>query len=194
MAQSTQAARAPEEESAASPNDQAVPLTVSRDELLVGGDDQMFRKLVHDFFAFTARHALIRDGHARRIGLAGIDYTILISIAHLSREGAVNVKTVAEHLNVTTGFITNATNKLQKKGVVDKTRDVVDKRRINLTVSDKGRRLLRELAPHQRRVNDAEFGSLSQEQFVQLSTIIGELVRTSEQAVGLQRYLENEAE
>ena len=54
----------------------ATPLTVSRNELLADGTDQMFRQLVHDIFAFTARHAAIRDGHARRIGLAGIDYTI----------------------------------------------------------------------------------------------------------------------
>jgi hypothetical protein len=52
---------------------------------------------VHNIFAFMARHEAIRDGHARQIGLAGIEYTVLISIGHLALDGDVNVKTVADH-------------------------------------------------------------------------------------------------
>jgi len=133
-----------------------VPLTISREALLVDGGDQVFRKLVHAFFAFNVRHEMIRDGHARRIGLAGTEYTILISIAHLSQDGPVNVKSVAEHLHVTTGFITNTTRKLQTRGLVKKTQDKTDKRKTILTVTDRGIALLAGLAPFQRQVNDAE--------------------------------------
>ena len=135
------------------------PLTVSRQELLVDGHDAMFRKLVHDFFAFNARHDAVRAGHARQIGLAGIEYTILISVARLSRGGTVNVKTLADHLHVTTGFIANTTNKLQDMGLIEKTPDPEDRRRILLTITDKGRADLEALAPRQRQVNDVEFTS-----------------------------------
>ena len=172
---------------------QAAPNTVTREELLVDGTDQLFRKLVHDFFAFTARHSEIRDGHARRIGLAGIEYTILISVAHLSPGGEVNVKTLADHLHVSTGFITNATKKLQGRGLINKTQDVNDRRRIILTVTPKGLDLLEQLAPVQRQVNDVEFGALSREQFLQLAAIVERLVESSEQAAGLQKYLETAA-
>lgn len=165
----------------------AVPLTISRDALLVEGGDQVFRRMVHAFFAFNARHEQIRDGHARRIGLAGTEYTILISIAHLSQDGAVNVKTVAEHLHVSTGFITNTTRELQNMGLVAKTRDRTDKRKTILTVTDKGLALLEELAPFQRQVNDAEFASLSRAEFVQLSDAIERLVESSDRAIALQQ-------
>ncbi len=168
-----------------------MPLTIASEELLVDGGDQLFRKMVHAFFAFNARHETIRDGHARRIGLAGTEYTILISIAHLSQEAPVNVKTVAEHLHVTTGFITNTTRKLQSRGLVRKTRDTTDKRKTNLTVTPKAIALLDELAPYQRPVNDAEFGSLSRAEFLQLSETIQRLVTSSEQAARLQQDLEN---
>jgi len=168
-----------------------VPLTISRDDLLVDGGDQLFRQMVHAFFAFNARHEAIRDGHARRIGLAGTEYTTLISIAHLGQEAAVNVKTIAEHLHVTTGFITNTTRKLQNRGLVRKTRDAADKRKTNLTVTPKAISLLEELAPFQRPVNDAEFGSLSRAEFLQLSETIQRLVRSSEKAAGLQQDLNN---
>src|SRR5690349_13799573 len=68
----------------------SIPLTVSRPELLSGGTDRDFRRLVHNMFAFMARHESVRDGHARHIGLAGVEYTILISIGHLGLEGDVN--------------------------------------------------------------------------------------------------------
>lgn len=168
-----------------------VPLTISRKDLLVDGGDQIFRKLVHAFFAFNARHETIRDGHARRIGLAGTEYTILISIAHLGQERPVNVKTIAEHLHVTTGFITNTTRKLQTRGLVRKTQDTADRRRTNLTVTPKAITLLEELAPFQRPVNDAEFGSLSRAEFLQLSETIQRLVSSSEEAARLQQDLEN---
>ena len=169
----------------------ATPLTVSRDELLIDGSDQLFRQLVHDIFAFNARHAAIRDGHARRIGLAGIEYTILISVARLSRDGNVNVKALADHLHVSTGFVTNVTRKLQELGLVEKTTDAVDRRRTVLTVTARGRDSLAELAPYQRQVNDVEFGALSADDFRELSRIVAALVDSSEQAVNLQRYLES---
>lgn len=178
------------ESAAAEKDGPAIPLTVTREELLVVGSDHAFRKLVHDFFAFNARHEAIRDGHARRIGLAGIDYTILISIARLSRIGDVNVKTLAEHLHVSIGFITNTTRKLQEIGLVSKTPDPADKRRVLLAVTGEGRARLEKLAPRQRQVNDVEFGALTREEFLQLSAIVERLVDTSEEAVALQRDLE----
>jgi DNA-binding MarR family transcriptional regulator len=170
---------------------QSVPLTISRDELLVDGNDQLFRKLVHAFFAFNVRHEMIRDGHAKRIGLAGTEYTILITIAHLSQDTPVNVKAVAEHLHVSTGFITNTTRKLQTMGLVNKSSDPDDKRRTILTVTQKGLARLEELAPFQRRVNDAEFGSLSRAEFLQLGAAIARLVDTGNQAIEIQKSLES---
>ncbi len=168
-----------------------VPLTISRDDLLVDGGDGVFRRMVHAFFAFNARHELIRDGHARRIGLAGTEYTILISIAHLSQNTPVNVKTIADHLHVSTGFITNTTRKLQSRGLVRKTRDRSDKRKTNLTVTPKAISLLEKLAPYQRPVNDAEFSALSRSEFLQLSGILERLVSSSEEAARLQQDLES---
>ncbi|MEE2661401.1 MAG: MarR family winged helix-turn-helix transcriptional regulator [Pseudomonadota bacterium] len=172
--------------------DNSNPLTVSREELLVGGHDQLFRKLVHDLFAFNARHEAIRAGHAKRIGLAGIEYTILISVARLSRGGNVNVKNLADHLHVSTGFVTNVTKKLQDMGLLHKSADLNDKRRTVLTVTEEGRMGLAKLAPYQRQVNDVEFGSLTKDDFQKLSSIIADLVLSSERAVKLQRYLESD--
>jgi DNA-binding MarR family transcriptional regulator len=166
----------------------SLPLTVTRPELLNDDTDRDFRKLVHNIFAFMARHEAIRDGHARQIGLAGIEYTILISIGHLALDGDVNVKTVADHLHMSGAFITTVTSKLQALGLVEKTQDSVDRRRISLLTTEKGKSLLRKLAPYQREINDVEFGSLGKEEFQFLSKILEDLIVSGDEAVALQRY------
>lgn len=168
----------------------AVPLTISRSELLVNGSDAEFRKLVHNLFGFFALHERIRGGHARTIGLAGVEYTVLISILHLSAKGEVNVKTVADHLHLSGAFITTTTRKLLQFGLIHKTMDMADRRRVTLTVSRKGRAALENLAPTQRRINDVEFGCLGRDEFRALNGLLERLIQCGDRAVALQNYLQ----
>lgn len=166
-----------------------LPLTTSRPELLVDGSDRMFRELVHELFAFLARHEEIRAGHGRHIGLRGIEYTVLIAIGHLGNYGDVNIKTIADHLHLSGTFITKITNQLAAEGLVNKTSDTADQRRIMLEITPQGYGLLEELAPMQRQVNDVEFGNITAEEFETLLGTVRKLVDNSAQAVALQRYL-----
>jgi DNA-binding MarR family transcriptional regulator len=166
------------------------PLTVSRPELIVGGSDREFRHLVHGLFGFLARHEKIRAGHAKVIGLAGIEYTVLISIAHLSIEGDVSVKRVADHLHLSGAFITSTVRRLVSLGLVHKKMDQGDRRRVTLTLSAKGNALLMRLAPSQRQVNDVEFGDLTRDEFRFLIDIVDRLIESGERAVALQTYLQ----
>jgi DNA-binding MarR family transcriptional regulator len=166
-----------------------LPLTTSRPELLAGGRDRQFRHLIHALFGFAAHHERIRSGHAKVIGLAGIEYTVLISIAHLSQDGDVNVKTVADHLYLSGAFITAVAGKLMKLGLIHKKVDAGDRRRVTLTVSAQGRAALERLAPIQRQVNDMEFGTLTRQEFELLTGIVERLIESGAKAVALQNYL-----
>lgn len=165
------------------------PLTISRAELLIGDSDREFRHLVHGLFGFLARHEKIRAGHAKLIGLVGIEYTVLISIAHLSMAGDVSVKRVADHLHLSGAFITSTVRRLVQLGLVHKRIDQGDRRRVTLTVSAKGHALLEKLAPTQRQINDIEFGCLSREDFRLLLGIVDRLIECGDSAVALQTYL-----
>jgi MarR family transcriptional regulator, organic hydroperoxide resistance regulator len=166
-----------------------MPLTISRPELLKGGSDRDFRRLVHGLFGFFSRHEKLRDGHARYIGLAGIDYTVLISLAHLGARGDVYVSTLAGHLHLSGPFITTATRRLLEAGLIHKQTDAADKRRVSLTVSAAGRTLLGRLAPVQRQVNNVEFEGLTAAEFDCLLDLIEKLIASSERALALQSYL-----
>ena len=168
---------------------QPFPLTISRPELLAGGSDRDFRHLVHGLFGFLARHERIRAGHAKVIGLAGIEYTVLISIAHLSLDADVNIKTVADHLHLSGAFITSVARRLLNFGMIQKKTDAGDRRRVTLTVSAQGRAALKRLAPIQRQVNDVEFADLGRDEFRLLIDIVDRLIESADRSVALQTYL-----
>jgi DNA-binding MarR family transcriptional regulator len=163
--------------------------TISRPEMLVNGSDQEFRRLVHSLFGFFSRHQTIREGHAAVIGLAGIEYTTLISIRHLAALGDVHVRAVADHLYLSGAFVTAVTNKLMAKGLIEKASHPVDRRRLSLTVTARGAELLERLAPTQTMVNDVQFDCLSAKEFHQLLDMTQRLVDSGDRAIALQRYL-----
>lgn len=183
------AVRRPAPRRAAAKRHPPLPLTVSLPALLEDGSDRQFRRLVHSLFGFLARHEAVRDGHAATIGLAGIEYTVLISIAHLSVGSDVAIKTVADHLHVTPAFVTTVAGRLLDKGLIHKQSDPSDRRRVCLTVAEKGYARLAELAPIQRQVNNVEFDCLSAQEFHQLIGLVERLINSGNRAVTLQRYL-----
>src|ERR1043166_1533407 len=106
----------PKEPAAARKPRKPAPLTVSRPELLDRGSDAEFRKFVHGLLAFASRLETVRAGFARLVGLTPIQYTILISVAHLEAAGDVSVNMLADHLQLSGAFITIETGKLLRQG------------------------------------------------------------------------------
>jgi MarR family transcriptional regulator, organic hydroperoxide resistance regulator len=167
-----------------------VPLTISRPELLCDGNDLRFRELVHGLIALSARHQQVRAGHARVIGLTPTNYTVLIAAAHLSRrKGTIGIRDIAVHLGVTPTHVSIETNALRKAGLLTKQRSDEDSRVTTITITDQGWEALGTLAPIQSRVNDVQFGGLSRDEFEMLHTLVQRLVRNSDAALRLQRRL-----
>jgi MarR family transcriptional regulator, organic hydroperoxide resistance regulator len=165
------------------------PLTVSRPELLVGGSDRAFRRLIHDIVALAMRHEAVRDGLAVRIGLTGVEFSTLVALRHEQAEGDVGIKELADYLHVSGSFVTTVIGKLVQRGLVAKRADVEDKRRVRLTVTKKGHDLLAAVAPVQRQVNDMQFGSLSNADFQALLRVLPKLIESSDKALTLQKLL-----
>src|SRR5947209_2850758 len=95
-------------------------LTVSRPQLLTGGDDDSFRKFIHEMIAYSARIQEIRKLFGEYVGLTGVQYTILISISQMEEIADVGVNAVADHLHLSGAFVTTEVNKLAKLKLVTK--------------------------------------------------------------------------
>lgn len=169
------------------------PLTVSRPELLKDGTDDAFRKCVHSLLAFSTRLETVRSGFGQMIGLSGIQYTILITVAHLDESARVSVKRIAKHLSLSGAFITIETGKLEKKGLISKKQDSEDRRSVLVQITRKGNALLAGLAPIQVKVNDALFSSLSRQDFERLNRMLAGMVRGAEEATAMLAYLSSGA-
>ena len=159
--------------------------TTTRKEFLKGGSDLAFRQMIHDSLAFSARLEAIRDGYARLIGLTGVQYTILIAIYHLQFDRNVSVSLIAEHLHLSGAFVTNEINKLVRMGLVEKSSDPDDGRRLVLTTTREAQQRLARLAEVQAEVNDEHFSPLVNGEFDTFRRLVGELVDSTDRALAL---------
>lgn len=153
------------------------------------GTDVRFRHFIHDFLAFSARVDQCRAGFGKELGISGIAYTTLISIAHLAGEEGVGVSRVAEHLHLSGAFVTIEVSKLVKAGLVKKRTNDSDRRRVLLTMTPKGRRMLDDLVSIQAPINDALFDCLSADDFARLSSIMARLVGCGDRAVAMLAFM-----
>src|SRR3546814_2443471 len=97
-----------------------MPRDVSNPELLVNGEDNLFRQVIHDALGFSVRLQEIRNRLGEAIGLTGPAYSILIAIEHLSEGEGVGVSRVSDHLHLSGAFVTIEVAKLVKADLVDR--------------------------------------------------------------------------
>ena len=168
-----------------------LPLTVSRPALLAGGSDAQFRELIHDLIAYGHKLDACRDAFAAIAGISGVQYEILMRV---SRADGLPVGEVAARLHRSGAFITIEANKLVERGILDKTPDPADGRRVLLRITPKGFELLQRLAPYQQRINDVLFEFVDARRFRELRALAAELVTRGDRAVAMLGLLLHEAE
>lgn len=164
-----------------------LPATVSAPALLEDGSDARFRQMVYDLFTVSVRMEAVRDALARRIGVTGPQYSILMAVARLQGAAGVPVRRVADQLHVTGPFVTAEAGKLVRRGLLAKTPNPGDGRSVLLRLAPAGEAALERLAPTVRAVNDRFWGALDRGSFVTLAQTAALLVRDSEAALAAAR-------
>ena len=159
------------------------PPTVSVPSLLRGGSDRIFQKLVFDLFTISARLEDVRMHLASRIGISTPQYSVLRAVAVLQGPQGVSIGAIADHLNVSSAFITAQSRGLFERGFLDKREDPTDRRVSRVSLTRKGERLVDDIVEQVRPINDVFFGVLDKGEFDALSAIIDKLVQSSRNAV-----------
>jgi len=167
------------------------PLTASRPALLAKGSDDAFRGLIHDLIAYGHRLDACRDAFAAIVGISGAQYEILMLV---SRAEGLSVGEVAARLHRSGAFITIEANKLVERGILGKTSDPKDGRRVLLRSTSRSFELLKTLAPYQVRINDVLFERLDARRFRELRALARDLVESGDRAVAMLELLMHEAE
>jgi len=159
------------------------PPTASASSLLRGGSDRLFQKLVFDLFTISARLEDIRMHLASRMHISASQYSVLRAVAALQAPDGVSIGTVADHLHVTSAFITAQSRGLVEQDFLDKQEDQTDRRVSLLSLTRKGERIVDEIVEQVRPINDMFFGTLERSEVDALSGIIDKLVQSSRDAI-----------
>lgn len=159
------------------------PPSVSAPSLLRGGNDRIFQKLVFDLFTISSRIERVRVHFASKLGISGPQYSLLRAVASLQGKEGVSIRTAAEHLHVTSTFITVQSRVLAERGFLRKRDDAMDRRVSRLSLTLKGERLVDEIVEEVRPINDMFFGALQKYEFEALSAIMEKLVDSSRNAI-----------
>jgi MarR family transcriptional regulator, organic hydroperoxide resistance regulator len=173
----------PVRRSARKPPSFRLPATVSRTALLEIGGDSRFRQLIYDLLTISMRMETVRTHLARRIGITGPQYSVLIAIAQLQGRDGVSVSKIAEVLHVSAAFITAETRQLERLGLLIKSVNPRDRRGVLLQLTPNGEQQLIAISPAIVGVNDRFFAPLSGAAFRTFADCAAQLVGSSREAV-----------
>ena len=162
-----------------------LPLSTTRSALLSRKSDHSFRELLYNLFTISNRLEQVRRHLGARIGLSGPQYDLMMAVAELQGSTGVSVGRVADYLNVSGTFVTAETEKLARKGYINKHRDHDDMRVSRLVIGEKGWTALGSLFPELPQINDLFFAIESREEFENLRGTVKKMVESSQRTLAL---------
>ncbi len=149
------------------------PLSTSLKSFMKDGTDREFRRLIYALMSLANQMARHRKLFAAYIGVTEAQAVMMRIIAET--QGAT-VGHLAQKLNVTSQFVTIEIGGLVKRHIVEKRPNKADRRSMFLSLTPKGKNLLRELAPILRKANDMHFRSLTEDRARILQEIVATLI------------------
>jgi DNA-binding MarR family transcriptional regulator len=143
----------------------ALPLSITRPEILVEGSDREFRRLIHRMLIGSARLAAVRESIAGRIGVSGTEYTMLMAVLRLQDSAGISITGLADYLEVTGPHVTGVIGKLAVRGFVRKVANPKDRRGVLVRLTPMGRKRLLAAFDFIANVNDRLFEGVGREEY-----------------------------
>lgn len=166
------------------PNTNDVLRTVGLPALLSdSGEDAEFRDFMADMFAAGSCLRSVRRALGKASGLSGASIAALLGIHRLGAQGSVSVSALATHLHVAQPFATAEVGKLAENGLVRKYTNRADSRGVELKLTQRGERQLRELTCLTEIANDAWFDGVGITEVRHVQRFLRRLIEQSHAAV-----------
>jgi len=156
------------------------PLSTSMEFFIDGDSDQRFRELIYKVLSISTLMLRARDRFAAEMGVTGPQYSMMVAIGEA---GTATVGQIAERLHVSSPFVTAEIGKLVKRGILSRQPNESDRRSSLLTLTARGKDLIRDVGPFRCATNDMIFGSLSSPQARVFSEIVDKLLSDGERAI-----------
>lgn len=171
----------------------ALPPTVSSARLLHNKSDRAFRQMMYDLTVVSNHVERVRGYFAGSLEITPPQFALLMAVGHLGGTDGVEIGRIAQHLHVSPAFVTMEVQKLKKRKLVNKLPNPKDQRSILVCLSSSARKIISDLSPVIREINEHFFGVMTKEEFLIFSKVARKLVISGEETVQLaSRLLGNE--
>jgi MarR family transcriptional regulator, organic hydroperoxide resistance regulator len=160
-------------------------LTVSLPQFLADGSDLDFREFIADLFAAVGGMYSLRRALASSVGLSAAQFSIVLATWHLQQRGQVGINTIAKHLHVAAAHVTAEVGQLVTKGVLKKKPHPRDTRAVLVVLTGRGRKILMQLVPLLRAINDRLFSGNAASDVGVLSRFLKHLAGESANAISM---------
>jgi DNA-binding MarR family transcriptional regulator len=165
---------------------------VSHGALLAAGSDVAFRQTLYLMVLGFGRLISCREAFGRALALTGSQFAVLIGTAYAQDRDGVSIRSLADHIQLAPTHVTTEVGRLIRKGLLTKKTNPRDRRGVLVTLSRRGERSVRQLAPFLRRVNDLLFRDVRRDDFASVSRFLQLFALNSERALDEIRRSERE--
>lgn|ERR1041385_1636882 len=145
------------------------PYMDSHGRVSANATNTSFRELIYSMLTMSVLMLATRERLGALVGVSGPQFVMLVAIEDLKTATVVQIAT---RLHVSLSFVTAETGKLIRQGIVRKSPNTADKRSVLLSLTTKGKRLVEQLIPHLRIVNDTVFRSFDRQDMEQFSEML----------------------
>jgi DNA-binding MarR family transcriptional regulator len=167
-------------------------LTVSLQPFLANGTDVDFREFIADLFAAVGGMHSLRRALASSVGLSAAEFSIVLATWHLQKKGTVGIITIAKHLHVAAAHVTAEVGQLVARGVLKKKPHPHDTRAVLVVLTNQGTRILTQLVPLLRGINDRLFSGNDASDVATLSRFLKQIAGESANAIRMARTFARE--
>jgi DNA-binding MarR family transcriptional regulator len=159
------------------------PLTVSREDFLVGGSDASFRSSIYTMVQCVSRLLACRDAFGRELDLTPSQFAVLMGVAHAQGEGGVTIRDLAEHVALAPTHVTTEVGRLETLGFLTKRQSNTDRRSVRVSLLPHAEAEIARVAPFVRLVNDTLFRGIDAKSLGVAHQVARQLILNSEMAL-----------
>jgi MarR family transcriptional regulator, organic hydroperoxide resistance regulator len=118
------------------------------------GSQDVIRRFGSEIISTGVHIEELRHFWAKALGMSGPQWMIIMALADLGNDEGAPVNAVSRMLHVDASFVTTQSRLLEKKGFIRRKTSREDARVVSLSLTDKTRRHLAELASRQENLNE----------------------------------------
>jgi DNA-binding MarR family transcriptional regulator len=138
------------------------------------GDERAFRDFMSDLFAAAATMQALRRMTAQPFGLSSTELAVMVAVAKLNCDPSI--RRIADHLHVSASNVTADVGRLVRARLLTKLPDPDDARAIKVALTEKGAKLIQDMAPALRAVNDRLFSNMSKDDMATLDRLLRQII------------------